>query len=120
MNTKTQSNEVVLEVVQTNNKLFKKEIAHLKEDTRTLLNKTRSTEISLEKVQSDSNLFKERFNTLEKAKANLAYNSNSFKERFSILEKETADLEHKTQSWQWVLKHYLREFTLLNVLIGLC
>ena len=111
---------MVLEVVQTNNKLFKKEIAHLKEDTRTLLNKTRSTEISLEKVQSDSNLFKERFNTLEKAKANLAYNSNSFKERFSILEKETADLEHKTQSWQWVLKHYLRELALLNVLIGLC
>ena len=87
-------------MVQTNNKLFKKEIAHLKEDTRTLLNKTWSTEISLEKVQSDSNLFKERFNTLGKAKANLAYNSNSFRKRLSIPEEETADLTHKSSSFK--------------------
>lgn len=67
---------MLLEVVQTNNKLFEKEITHRKEDSCTLLNKTLSTEISLEKVQSDINLFKERLNNLEKEKADLACNSN--------------------------------------------
>ena len=72
-----QSTVVLLHTIQTDNKLFKKEFADLKEDTRILFNMIRSTGLVLEKVQSDS---------------------NSFKERFSTLEKETADLTHKTQS----------------------
>ena len=89
---------MLLEVVQTDTKLFKKGISPLKEDTRTLINWTQSIEIFLEKVQSDSNLFKDRLSTLEKETADLAHNSNSFKERFITLENKTADLTQKTQS----------------------
>ena len=53
-------------MVQTGNKLLKKEIIILTANTKNLTNKTQSTEILLEIVQSESNLFKESFSTLEK------------------------------------------------------
>ena len=52
---KTQSTEVLLEMVQTG-KLLEKEVGNLKEDTNNLTIKTQSTEVLLQMVQTDSNL----------------------------------------------------------------
>lgn len=91
-----QSAKVLLNTIHT--KLFKKEITHLKEDTRTLFKTIQSTELFLEKVQPNINSFKERLNTLEKKTADLAHDINLFRERFSTLKKEMAELACKTQS----------------------
>ena len=57
--------------------LFKTEIVHLKEDSKTFLNKAQQTKIFLEKIQTEGNLFKERFSTLEKETVDLTYKTQS-------------------------------------------
>lgn len=63
----------MVQSLQTDNKLLKKEVGTLKKDTSNLTNKTHSNEVLLEMVQTDSNLLKGKFSTIENDTADLAH-----------------------------------------------
>ena len=61
--------EALLEMVQslqTDTKILKKEVRTLKKDMNNLTNKTQSMEVLSEMVQTDSDLLKGKFSSLEK------------------------------------------------------